>query len=173
MDELAALYGNARVRVRRSGTPDASGRCVVYWMQRSQRALDNPALEVAVKAANLLGKPCVVFLAPVPFYPHANLRHYRFLNQGIPDIAAALKKRGIGFVLRRYPDHHLLKFCEEVRAALLVGDENPMREPASWREKVAQQLRVPLLTVDADVIVPSRLLEKEQYAAFQARRRLE
>jgi deoxyribodipyrimidine photo-lyase len=30
-----------------------------------------------------------------------------------------------------------------------------------------------LWTVDADVIVPSRLLEKEQYAAFHARRRLE
>src|SRR5215475_5236512 len=172
-DEIDRLSSNARVTVRRLGDPDSGGNCIVYWMQRAQRALDNPALEVAVQTANLLGKPCVVFFAPVPFYPHANLRHYRFLNQGIPDIAAGLKKRGIGFVLRRYPDHHLLKFCEEVRPALVVGDENPMREPASWREKVAQQLRVPLLTVDADVIVPSRLLEKEQYAAFQARRRLE
>ncbi len=163
---------SARVTVRRSGAPDAEGKCVVYWMQRSQRALDNPALEVAVQTANELGKPCVVFFAPVPFYPHANLRHYQFLGQGIPSIANGLKKRGIGFVLRRYPDHHLLKFCEQVRPALVVGDENPMREPEHWREVATAQLRVPFWTVDADVIVPSRLLLKEQYGAYTARPRI-
>src|ERR1700736_4752667 len=113
MDEVSRLASNARVNVRRPGEPESQGSCVIYWMQRAQRALDNPALEVAVQAANLLNKPCVVFLAPVPFYPHANLRHYRFLNQGIPAIATGLRKRGIGFVLRRYPEHHLLKFCGE------------------------------------------------------------
>src|SRR6476646_1432236 len=169
MDELSRLSSNARVTVRRPGDPDPDGKCVVYWMQRAQRALDNPALEVAVRAANALGKPCVVFFAPVPFYPHANLRHYRFLNQGIPAIATGLKKRGIGLVLRRNPDHHLRKFCDEVRPALLVGDENPMREPEHWRQVVARQLRVPFWTVDADVIVPSKLLMKEQYGAYTAR----
>jgi deoxyribodipyrimidine photo-lyase len=169
MDELSRFASNARVTVRRSGDPSPEGECVVYWMQRAQRALDNPALEVAVQVANLLRKPCVVFLAPVPFYPHANLRHYRFLNQGIPAIAAGLKKRGIGFVLRRYPDHHLLKFCDEVKPALVVGDENPMREPEHWREVVAREIPVPFWTVDADVIVPSKLLMKEQYGAYTAR----
>jgi deoxyribodipyrimidine photo-lyase len=169
MDEFSCLISNARITLRRPGEPDADGKCVVYWMQRAQRAFDNPALEIAVQAANLLNKPCVVFLAPVPFYPHANLRHYRFLNQGIPAIAEGLKKRGIGFVLRRYPDHHLLKFCAEVRASLVIGDENPMREPEHWREKVTAQLGVPFWTVDADVIVPSKLLLKEQYGAYTAR----
>ncbi len=169
MDELSRLSLNARVTIRRAGATDPAGKCVVYWMQRSQRALDNPALEVAVQVANLLRKPCVVFFAPIPFYPHANLRHYRFLNQGIPAIAAGLKRRSIGFVLRRYPDHHLLKFCEQVRPALVIGDENPMREPEHWREVVTAQLRIPFWTVDADVIVPSRLLMKEQYGAYTAR----
>jgi deoxyribodipyrimidine photo-lyase len=169
MDELSRLSLNARINIRRPGEPDADGKCVVYWMQRAQRALDNPALEIAVQAANLLNKPCVVFLAPVPFYPHANLRHYRFLNQGIPAIAEGLKKRGIGFVLRRYPDHHLLKFCAEVRASLVIGDENPMREPEQWRETVTAQIGVPFWTVDTDVIVPSKLLLKEQYGAYTAR----
>jgi len=35
-----------------------------------------------------------------------------------------VQKRNIGFVLRRYPDHSLLKFCDEVKAALVIGDEN-------------------------------------------------
>src|ERR1700760_632206 len=120
-ERLTKLSADPRVAVRRAGAADPDGQCVVYWMQRAQRVLDNPALEVAVQAANLLKLPCVVFLAPVPFYPHANLRHYRFLNQGIPAIAAGLKKRGVGFVLRQYPDHHLLKFCGQVKPALVVG----------------------------------------------------
>jgi deoxyribodipyrimidine photo-lyase len=169
MADLQSLAEDHRVAVRRGGPPDPEGACVVYWMQRSQRALDNPALEVAVRAANLLQKPCVVFFAPVPFYPHANLRHYRFLNQGIPAIEQGLKKRGIGFVLRRYPDHRLLKFCEEVCPALVVGDENPLRETEKWRQAVARRIRVPFWTVDSDVIVPSRLLMKEQYGAYTAR----
>ena len=130
------------------------GTCVVYWMQRAQRGVDNPALDAAVDVANALGKPVVVFFAPVPFYPNANLRHYQFLVEGIPDIAESLEKRNVGFVLRRYPDHKLLKFCEEVRPAIVIGDENPMREPEAWRNKVTKQLSVPFWTVDADVIVP-------------------
>jgi deoxyribodipyrimidine photo-lyase len=135
--------------------------------------MDNPALDVAIEAANALGKPVVVFFAPVPFYPHANLRHYTFLAQGIPDIADALEERNAGFVLRRYPEHSLIKFCEEVRPALVIGDENPLRETEQWRQSVAKQLRVPLWTVDADVIVPSKLLEKEQYAVHVIRPRLQ
>jgi len=142
-------------------------------MQRSRRGVDNPALDTAVAAANALGKPVVTFFAPVPFYPNANLRHYRFLVEGIPDCAEALEKRGIGFVLRRYPEHSLLKFCDEVRPALVVGDENPMREPERWRSAAAKKLRVPFWTVDSDVIVPSRLMGKEQYAAFPMRKKLE
>ena len=172
MDALLALKNNSRVTVRRDGVPDPDGTCVVYWMQRAQRGIDNPALDTAVEAANVLGKPVVVFFAPRPF-PPANLRHYAFLAQGIPDIAEALERRKIGFVLRRFPDHSLLKFCEEVRPALVVGDENPIRQARAWREIVARKLKLPLWTVDADVIVPSRLLEKEQYAAFIVQPRLQ
>ena len=173
MDELLRVSMHPRVTVRRAGVPDPQGSSVVYWMQRAQRGIDNPALDVAVEAGNILHKPVVVFFAPVPFYPHANLRHYRFLNEGIPDIAAALKKRNVGFVLRRYPDHSLLKFCAEAKPALVVGDENPMREPEHWRRTAAAKLKVPFWTVDADVIVPSKLLEKAQYAAHTIRPRLQ
>jgi len=172
MPNLEQLSSDPRVTVRRQGAPAPTGRSVVYWMQRAQRALDNPALDVAVDAANALRQPVVIFFAPVPFYHHANLRHCAFLAQGIPDIAERARKRGIGFVLRRYPEHSLLKFCDEVKASLVIGDENPLREPRHWRELAAKKLRAPLWTVDADVIVPSKLLEKEQYAARIIRPRL-
>ena len=173
MDDLSKISSHPRVTVRRSGEPISDGTCVVYWMQRAQRGIDNPALDVAIEAANALHKPVVVFLAPIPFYPHANLRHYRFLNEGIADIASALKERNVGFVLRRYPEHSLGKFCDEVKASLIVGDENPMREPENWRRVAAKKTKLPLWTVDADVIVPSALLEKAQYAAHTIRPRLQ
>ena len=42
------LRDDPRVTIRTKGDPDPDGRCVVYWMQRAQRAVDNPALDVAV-----------------------------------------------------------------------------------------------------------------------------
>ena len=167
------LEKDDRITVRKAGTPAPGGRSVVYWMQRSQRGVDNHALDAAVRAANELKLPCVVYFAPIPFYPHANLRHYAFLQQGIPDMAADLKKRKVGFVLRPYPEHSLQRFLEEAAPALLIGDENPMREPEHWREVVTRRVKCPFYTVDADVIVPTKLLLKEQFAAYTIRPRLQ
>lgn len=169
---MKAFANDARVMIRCGGEPDPRGEAVVYWMQRAQRAADNPALDVAIACANELAKPCVVFLGIVPFYPRANWRHYDFLVSGLSELAEALARRGVGFVLRRHPEHRLAPFLTEVKAALVIGDENPMNEPRAWREKIAEQVRVPLWTVDADVIVPSRLLLKEQFAARTMRPRI-
>ena len=162
---LNQLISDVRVTVRRAGLADPGGTCVVYWMQRAQRGIDNPALDTAVEAANEFRKPVVVFFAPVPYYPHANARPYAFLAQGVADIAGDLRRRNIGFVLRRWPDHSLIRFCEEVRPALVIGDENPLREAEHRRAVDTKKLRCPFWTVDADVVVPSRLIEKAQYAA--------
>jgi deoxyribodipyrimidine photo-lyase len=172
LNELEKIIADPRVTVRRSATVNSAGKCVVYWMQRSMRAINNHALDFAIAAANALQKPTVVFLAPVPFYPRANLRHYTFLMQGLPDIATGLRRRNVGFVLRRYPQHQLLAFCNEVDACLLVGDENPMRDPEHWRALVQSRTQLPFWTVDSDVIVPSNLLEKQQFAAYTIRPRI-
>lgn len=172
MNDLQQIASSPRVNVRRPGEPALNGKCVVYWMQRAQRALDNPALDVAIQLGNELSKPVVAFLAPVPFYPKANLRHYEILVSGIPDVAEGLARRNVGFVLRTYPEHNLPRFCDEVHAAIVVGDENPLRETEQWRVRAAEQLRVPLWTVDADVVVPSGLLGKEHFAARTIRPRL-
>ncbi len=172
MQTIEKLSQHPRVTVRRSGVPTAGGKCVVYWMQRAQRAFDNPALDVAVIIANELRRPVVVFFAPVPFYPKANDRHFRFLGEGIADISEGLAQRRIGFVFRPYPGHSLLKFCSEVNPCMVIGDENPLRETEHWRARVTHDLRVPFWTVDADVVVPSKLLDKEHYGARTIRPRL-
>lgn len=169
---LETLLADPRVTVRNQATPDPEGTCVVYWMQRAQRGIDNPALDVAIEAANFLKKPVAVFFGLHPGYPNANLRHYAFLIEGIEGIRKAVEKRGAAFVFRPYPNHDLVRFCREVHPAVVVGDENPMREPEGWRRSAAAKLRVPLWTVDADVIVPSKLFPKEEFAARTLRPKL-
>jgi deoxyribodipyrimidine photo-lyase len=61
MNRIEQLLANPRVTVRRDGAPDAGGACVVYWMQRAQRGVDNPALDVAIAAGNELRRPVAVF----------------------------------------------------------------------------------------------------------------
>ena len=171
-EELHALSEDPRVTVRRGGVPDPYGRCVVYWMQRAQRGVDNHAVDIAVEVANLLGLPLVVYFAGISNFPHANLRHYVFLNQGLKDIEEDLARRNIAFVMRRSPHESYEKLLADVCAAFLIGDENPMREPERWRKELASRVRIPFWTVDADVIVPSKLIEKAQYGAYTIRPRL-
>jgi deoxyribodipyrimidine photo-lyase len=132
-------------------------------MQRAMRIVDNPALDVAIEAGNLLGLPVVVFFSVIPNYPNANLRHYHFLQQGLRDVAEDAAGRGVGFVLRRPPDNSLEAFLEEVQAAMLIGDENPCREPERWRKALTRRLKLPYWTVDADVVVPSRVFGRDYF----------
>lgn len=170
--ELVRLADQPRVLVRRAGPPRANARCIVYWMQRAMRILDNPALDVAIEAGNILGLPIVVFFSVIPNYPNANLRHYHFMAQGLRDVAVDAAERGVGFVLRRHPDNSLEAFLEEVQAALLIGDENPCREPERWRGVLAKRLKIPFWTVDADVVVPSRVFGKAFFLLHHLRPRL-
>jgi deoxyribodipyrimidine photo-lyase len=159
------LLSNPRITVRRTGNPYTEGHTVVYWMQRAQRGIDNPALDLAIEIANELKKPVAVFFGLHPKYPNANLRHYNFLVEGLAETASRIEGRGARFVFRPYPNHDLINFCEKVRACFVIGDENPMRKPLSWRHSAADKLRVPFWTVDADVVVPAKLFVKEEYAA--------
>jgi deoxyribodipyrimidine photo-lyase len=170
--ELSRLAEDARVTVRRGGAAAPEGKCVVYWMQRAERGRDNHAVDVAVHVANELGLPLVVYFAGIANFPHANLRHYAFLNRGLVDVEEDLAERGIGFVLRNAPHESHERFFADVHAAFVVGDENPMREPERWRRELATRLKVPFWTVDADVVVPSKLIEKAQYGAYTIRPRL-
>ena len=164
MSTIQKLEEYPRIAVRRQGHPDPDGGCVVYWMRRSMRAEENPSLDIAIRAANSIEKPIVVFFALVPV-ANANLRHYTFLIEALAELPTELREKNVGFVLRRYPNHSVAKFCSEFRAALLVTDENPLRGPEQRLQTVVRQLRIPVWSVDSDVVVPSKLIPGKQYAA--------
>ncbi|MGC2275372.1 MAG: hypothetical protein WA571_05110, partial [Candidatus Binatus sp.] len=86
-------------------------------------------------------------------------------------------QRRCGFVLRACDGANsadeFARFCSEVKPSLVVCDEDPGRRDAKWKRETILYPSAPLWSVDADVIVPSILLEKEQFAARTIRPRLQ
>ena len=167
MVEPSAILGSdPRLRFVRGGAVDQDGRCVVYWMQRSQRGEDNPAVDAAVRLGNALGQPVLAVFGLTADYPGAQRRHYRFLVQGLPETQAQLGARGVPLVVRLgRPDQVVARFVKDVKASAVIGDENPVRVGRLWRTSLERELNVPLAFVDGDVVVPSSLFPKEEYAA--------
>ncbi len=113
-EELRKIVANPRITVRRGGSLAPDAKCVVYWMQRAERVLDNPALDVAVEVGNALALPVVAYFSAISNFPQANWRHYAFLNQGLADIEEDLQERQIGFIVRRPPKNSLEALLAEV-----------------------------------------------------------
>ncbi len=153
------------------------GNYVVYWMQQSQRAEYNHALEFAVQQANRLGQGLLVVFGLTDSYPEANLRHYRFMLEGLKETALALGHRGIKMIARKgHPAE--VAISESRHASLLVCDRGYLRHQKAWRAQVAKQASCPVIQVESDVIVPVQTAsEKPEYAARTLRpkilRRLE
>jgi deoxyribodipyrimidine photo-lyase len=71
------------------------GDYVLYRMQSSVRAHYNHALEYAIDLANHLGKPLVACFGLTGAYSSANMRHYRYLLEGLSEACGALERRGV------------------------------------------------------------------------------
>jgi deoxyribodipyrimidine photo-lyase len=176
VDALAQVATSPRVTRRSPAGIDSRGKCVVYRMRRAQRALDNPALEAAIAAARALSLPVAVFFGLMRRNPRANLRHYAFMLEGLADTAARLERRGIGFIMRLCEgprtNREFARFCAQAHPALVVADENALRGDRGWDRDAAAAPGVAQWSVDADLIVPARLLAKEHFAARTIRPRI-
>jgi deoxyribodipyrimidine photo-lyase len=150
-----------------------SGDYVIYWMQASQRVLDNHALEFAVRKANKLGQSVVVFFGLTESFPEANARHYLFLLEGLRETAKSLEKRGIAFVIQHIPPEQGILLLAK-HASLVVVDRGYLRVQRHWRHEAAQHLRCPLIQVETDVIVPVETVSpKEEYTAATIRPKIQ
>jgi len=148
------------------------GDYVLYWMQSSQRAEQNHALEYAVQRANDLGQRLLVVFGLTSDYPEANLRHYTFMLEGLKDAQEALKKRGIKMVVRRgSPDEVTIEAGKD--ASIIVTDRGYMRSQKRWRERVAERVGCRMIQVESDVVVPVQLASgRQEHAARTLRPRI-
>jgi deoxyribodipyrimidine photo-lyase len=157
---------------RLNDTPRASGDYVLYWMQQSQRTRFNHALEYAIRTANEQNLPILVCFGLMPDYPDATERHYRFMLEGLRDVASSLSARGAGFVLRSgHPADVALDLG--TAAAEVVCDRGYLRHQREWRFRVARELPCSLVEVESDLIVPVESASiKQEYAARTIRPKL-
>ena len=92
---------------------------VLYWMQQSQRAEVNHALEYAVLQANHLDLGVVVAFGITDHYSEAYLRHYTFMLEGLTETKTLLEKRGIQMVVRRgFPPDVALELGQDAQINL-------------------------------------------------------
>jgi deoxyribodipyrimidine photo-lyase len=156
-------------RKRLNDRDQRRGRYVLYWMQQSQRAAFNPALEYAIEVAYRAGLPVLVAFGLMDDYPDANLRHYRFMLEGLREVAATLAGRRIGFVVRRgAPNDVAVALARD--AAMVVCDRGYLRHQAAWRADVAARVSCALVQVEGDVVVPLEVASKRAEVAARTLR---
>ncbi len=145
------------------------GAYVLYWMQASQRAEYNHALEYAILKANELRQPTIVFFGITNYFPEGNERHYTFMVEGLREVKRSLEKRGIQMVvLHQSPELGAIQLAK--RASLAVVDRGYLRIQREWRNSAARQMDCPLIQVESDVIIPvEESSSKEEYAAATLR----
>jgi deoxyribodipyrimidine photo-lyase len=159
------LIHDARVQQLNEDPADTSGEYVLYWMQASQRAGFNHALEHAIETGNELRLAVVVCFGLMDGYPEANARHYAFMLEGLRDVDASLRKRGVKFVVRHGdPPDVALRYAK--RAAVVVCDRGYTRHQRAWRDAVADGGRKRVVQVESDVVVPvESASDRDEFAA--------
>jgi deoxyribodipyrimidine photo-lyase len=146
-----------------------TGEYVLYWMQASVRAEYNHALEYAIREANDLGQPVVVYFGLTDEFPEANARHYHFLLEGLREVEAALRERGMKLVTRKEPPAEGVGRMAQ-RASLVVVDRGYLPIQKEWRRRVANGIGCPLIQVESEVVVPvEEASPKEEYSAATIR----
>ncbi len=149
---ISAAIPHERIKRLNDKRP-AAGRFVLYWMQQSQRAEENHALEYAVQKGNAWHLPVVVGFGLTAYYPEANLRHYAFMLEGLRDVRRKLKERKILFVVQRGdPPDVALRLGRD--ASAIICDRGYLRHQREWRERVAREAGTLVEQVESDVIVP-------------------
>lgn len=156
--------------------PRASGKCVIYWMSRDQRAADNWALLRAAELAREYKVAVLVVFNLVPKFLEATERMYGFMLKGLQQTELDLRSKNIPFhLLMGSPVETIPKFIRKVNAVAVVCDMSPLRVPMVWCKDVAKKLSgIPLFQVDAHNVVPVWVAsDKQEVGARTIRKKIQ
>ncbi len=162
--------------VRLNDQPIArDGQFVLYWMQMQRRLSHNHALDYAIKCANELGKPLVIYEGLRLDYPWASARLHQFILEGMKDNAAAARRLGFTYwpfvETKQQPARGLLARIA-ARSALVVTDDFPCFIIPGQSASLARWVERAVIAVDSNGVVPLRLLGDAPYAAAHLRPRI-
>jgi deoxyribodipyrimidine photo-lyase len=153
-------------RVKRLNNHDVrDGKFVLYWMQASQRAECNHALEYSILKSNKLNRPLLVYFGISENYPEANERHYYFMLEGLREVQKALEAKGIKMVIKSSsPEIGVVELSKS--ASLVVADHGYTKTERGWMKFVEEKVKCPLIQVESNVVVPvGAASPKEEYSA--------
>lgn len=161
-----------RVRALNDAPVNPRAKYVLYSSQVNRRVDSNHALLYAVNRANELGLLVLYYESMSCSDEHASDRLHTFLLEGVPEQARRLERRGIGycFHLRRRrsdPGDTLDRLARD--AACVVSDDYPASVNTGTNASAPPIITVRHEAVDSSCIVPMRLLEKREYAAYTIR----
>jgi deoxyribodipyrimidine photo-lyase len=154
-----------------------NGKCVVYWMQRDVRSVDNWALLFAGHMAETANVPLqVLYVLPPPPKQQSDgslppamdemritERHGSFLLGGLEKVHAELASMDVPLSVLTPPSFDAVgkavcEFLDRCQPQVVVCDMNPLRRYRQWiEEQTAPMLEdrsIPMYQVDAHNVVP-------------------
>jgi len=149
-----------------------NNKFIIYWMQAAQRVQDNTALDFAIKRANDIEVPLIVFFNLTDKFPDANLRHYNFMLEGLQEVQKDLRELGINFIVKiGNPVENLSKLSED--AVMVVSDRGYLKVEREWKNDLTKKLNCRFVLVNTNTIVPVEIAsDKEEYAAYTIRKKI-
>lgn len=165
---------NLRIHASGEAGPRAGGEFVLYWMQMTQRAHENFALDFAIERANELGIPVVAVFRLRHDYPWASDRFHTFVLQAMAGMGDAMERRGVSWALAVQatdePTLETQRFPAPLdrlarRAALVVTDFYPTFIAPRQLRDLRRLTDTPILAVDSCTIVPMGYHDKAHRSA--------
>jgi deoxyribodipyrimidine photo-lyase len=163
---------NERVISLNNKQVNTNARYVLYWMQMYKRVDNNHALIWAVRKANELKLPLVVYEGLKYYYPWACDRLHTFILEGVEEKRAAFDKFGIHYIFYLQTDKNSPKQTVATLAkdaALIVTDDYPCFIIPEHNRRTAERISIPVHAVDSNGIIPMSKFDKEEYAAYTIR----
>jgi len=166
---------NERVGLLNEKPINKKAKYVMYWMQIFKRSHDNHALTFAIEKANELDLPLVVYEGLKFYYPWASDRIHTFILEGVEEKRAAFKKLGATYLFylqkdKDSPKQTVKKIAKD--AALIVTDDFPCFIIPEHNKAITEKAEIPIYAVDSNGIVPLSKMDKENYAAYTIRPRI-
>lgn len=161
-----------RVQLLNDKSPNNDGKYVMYWMQMFKRTTYNHALNFAIREANQRKLPLVVYEGLKYYYPWANDRIHTFILEGVDEKRKEFERLGIKYLFylqqdNNYPKNTVAEIAKD--ACLIVTDDFPCFIIPEHNRRIAQKAEIPVYTVDSNGMIPLSKFEKEEYAAYTIR----
>ena len=163
---------NERVIQLNDRPVNTNSRYVLYWMQMYKRVDNNHSLIYAIRRANELKLPLVVYEGLKYYYPWASDRIHTFILEGVEEKRREFEKLGIRYVFylqkdAASPKNTVAALAKD--AALIITDDFPCFIIPEHNRRIAERAEIPVYAVDSNGIIPMSKFDKEEYAAYTIR----